>query len=177
MYMPESGADKQAKEIDEYHKLELQEIFVRTRTLVSLRVQLFSFMATAHLTILGIAFTSKQSILIFFAASLMGLLLTIDLMLMPIIDAIVARGLQIEKIYSNDRDTLCTSIISASFRNEKKANIVVSKIREANNQKEIIKLIQSRPTNKIGIWLPLMILCIESIGGLIVWHFHILPLF
>lgn len=162
--------------ISAYHKIELEETFARTRALIPLRVQVFSFIGTAHLTMLGFAFTTQKTILIFLAASLMILLVVIDSMLRPVIDVIVARGLQIEKIYSNDESALCSAIISATLRDKRKSNRLAAKFREARTQDEIIRLIKSRPSNQIGVWLPLVVIICECIGGLILWKLNLLPL-
>lgn len=176
MSVSEPDAERQVKDVSPYHKIELEEAFARTRTLISLRVQIFSFIGTAHLTMLGFAFTTQKAILIFLAASLMILLVVIDSMLKPVIDVIVARELQIEKIYSSDELALCSAIISATFGNNRKSNRFISKIREARTQDEIIRLIKSRPSNQIGIWLPLVVIIFEFIGGLILWKLNLLPL-
>jgi len=176
MSASESNAERQIGNISAYHKIELEETFARTRVLIPLRVQIFSFIGTAHLTMLGFAFSTQKAILIFFAASLMVLLLIIDSMLKPVIDVIVARGLQIEKIYSNDEGALCSAIVSATFSDKRKSYRLISKIREAHTQDEIIRLIKSRPSNQIGVWLPLAVIIFECIGGLTLWKINILPL-
>ena len=176
MSVSKPNAERKVEEISGYHKIELEEIFTRTRTLVSLRIQIFSFIGTAHLTMLGIAFSIQKLILIFSAASLMILLIKIDMMLMPIVDVIVARGLQIEEIYSNDEVALCSAIMSAALRNKREEYRLISKIREARTLDEIMQLINSRPSNQIGVWLPLIVMILEVIGGLTLWQLNLLPL-
>ena len=168
--------EQKDKEISPYHKIEIEEIFTRTRTLVALRIQIFSFIGTAHLTILGFAFTIQKATLIFTAASLMILLIAIDFLIKPVIDVVVARGLQIEKIYSNDEVALSSAVMLAALRNKRKEYILLSKIREVRTLDEIVKLIQSRPSNKIGVWLPLVLILLEGLAGLTLWKFNLLPL-
>jgi hypothetical protein len=171
-----SDSERKSEDISEYHKIELEETFERIRSLIPLRVQIFSFIGTAHLTMLGFAFTAQKIILIFLAASLMILLVVIDSMLKPVIDVVVARGLQIEKIYSKDEAALCSAIVSATFMDRRQSNRFMSKIREARTQDEIVRLIQSRPSNQVGVWLPLAVIALECIGGLILWGLKRLPL-
>lgn len=65
MSASESNAERHIEDISAYHKIELEETFARTRVLIPLRVQIFSFIGTAHLTMLGFAFTIQKAILIF----------------------------------------------------------------------------------------------------------------
>ena len=176
MSTPEVKPSPREKDIDNYHKVELEEIFEKTRTLLSLRIQIFSVIGTAHLTIIGIAFTTQKGILIFLAAGLMGLLIQIDSMIKPILDVVCARGLQIEKIYSNDNDALCVSIILATFRNRRKSYVLASKIREANTQDELIQLIRPRSSNTIGVWFPILVAFLDCVGGIFLWKFKLLPI-
>ncbi|MGD1908668.1 MAG: hypothetical protein ACFB0C_22155 [Leptolyngbyaceae cyanobacterium] len=163
--------------IDEYHKIELAEIFNRIRLLISLRIQIFTFIGTANLTILGISISEQKAILIFLGAVLMVLLMFIDSLLRPNIDIILARGIQIENLYSDDNDALLISIMLASINKPKSSYTIALKIREAKNQNEVLKLVRSRPVNyKLGIWLPLSVAMIESVGGVLLWAFNVMPL-
>jgi hypothetical protein len=170
MPFSEFKSKQRPQDIDAYHKIELEEAFARIKVLIPLRVQIFSFIGTAHFTILGFAFTAQKSILVFFAASLMVILFLIDSLLKPVIDVLTARSLQIEKIYSGDDLALCTAIVSAAFVNKRKSRRFINAIKEADTQDEIIRLIKSRPSNQIGIWLPLAVIISESVGGFILWR-------
>lgn len=168
--------NKQPKHIHEYHEIELQEIFVKSRTYISLRVQIFSFIGTAKLTLLGIAFTSQKAILILFSASLMVLLASIDSMLVPVLNVLCARGLQIEKLYSLDKDSLMMSVILSNVSNKKKTDMA-GRLREANTLDEIVKLLQVRSFNKLGIKLSIIIVSFEFVVGFILVKFNVLSLF
>ena len=86
--------------ISEYEKLELEEVFNRTRSLVNLRVQIYSFFGTANLTLLGIALGARQAGFLFVAAGLMGLLVIVDRAMLQHQSKIAVRGLELEQCYA-----------------------------------------------------------------------------
>ena len=174
MSLAESGSDPTIKNITEYHKIEINEIFTRTRALMSARVQLFSVMGTAHLTIIGIAFTVQKAILIYIAAVMMLFLMKIDSVIESIIEALIARGLQLEMLYSDDEEPLWASIVSSVSQKKIEPRILALKLSGASTQVEIIQRIKSRATKKIGIWLPISAFIFECIGGLFLWKLNIL---
>ena len=53
---------EKGESINDYHKLEIAEIFERTRSLNNLRVQVGIFLSTAHLAILGAAFSTEKAV-------------------------------------------------------------------------------------------------------------------
>ena len=92
--------DKPAVVIGEYERLELEEVFNRTRSLVNLRVQIYSFFGTANLTLLGIALGARQAGFLFVAAGLMGLLALVDRAMLHNQAKVAARGLELEQRYA-----------------------------------------------------------------------------
>ena len=174
--MPEPGDKNRPKGITEYHKIEIHEIFARTQAYAGLRFQLFSFMGTAHLTIIGIAFTVQKVILIYIAAGLMVLLMRIDAVIEALIEAMVVRGLQLELMYSSDDEPTWASIISAVSEKKIEPRALTMNLREATTPADIVRRIRGRRTQRLGVWLPVSVLLLESVGGLLLWGFGVLPL-
>lgn len=177
MHLPSPESEKSFKRINDYHQLEINEIFVRTRSLTSIRFQLFSFIGTAHLTIIGIAFTIEKVILIYVASSLMLLLIRLDAVIESIIEALVVRGLQLELMYTPDTEPLWASILAAVSRRYPEPRVLTLNIDAASPQAEILQKIQVRSTKRLGLWLPMTVLTIEILGGTLLWVWGVLPLF
>lgn len=91
---------KSVVSIGEYERLELEEVFNRTRSLVNLRVQVYSFFGTANLTLLGIALGARQAGFLLVAAGLMGLLTIVDRAMLQHQAKIAVRGLELEQCYA-----------------------------------------------------------------------------
>src|SRR5512147_614347 len=93
---------KKIDAIDDYHKLEIEEIFTRTRDHLSRRAQIYSFLATAHLVTLGLALTNQKVSLLILAISLPIILAIIDYGLKRSLASVELRGLQLEELYAPD---------------------------------------------------------------------------
>ena len=99
----QQASEKQVTAIDEYHKMEIQEIFTSIRTANTLRIQVYSFFGTANLTILGVALSAKHAGLILLAASIIGVLLLVDRQLRRYSYVFLSRGVQLEELYAPDK--------------------------------------------------------------------------
>ena len=97
--------DKQITQIDDYHKMEIQEIFTSIRTVNTLRIQIYSFFGTANVTILGLAVRDKNTGLILLAASLLVVLVLVDRQLRIYFSGLISRGRQLEALYAPDKES------------------------------------------------------------------------
>ena len=102
---PATNINNDSTTISDYHKMELQEVFNRTSTFTSLRVQIYSFFGTANLGLLGFALTSRLAGLILIAAGIIGLLALVDRQILRYQIIWYSRGLQLEEKYASDKES------------------------------------------------------------------------
>lgn len=94
---------KKENEIPEYHKLELGEIFQKTRTVETIRIQLGIFIGTINLSVLGVAFSSEKVGICFIAIGTLFILVAMDMFVVRIaLRELYSRGIELENKYSPD---------------------------------------------------------------------------
>ena len=102
--MPQTQQDAftNSTEINNYHQMEIQEIFAGIRLANSLTVQIYSFFGTANLTVLGFALGINSAGLILIAASMLGVLILANRRVRKYREFLLVRGLELEKMYAPD---------------------------------------------------------------------------
>jgi hypothetical protein len=150
--------------INEYHKLEIQEIFVRTRTSENIRIQVGIIFLTANVTLLGFAFSTQKVGLVFAAVIILFLWAIADFAGKRSIGVLYYRGLQLEKIYASEQDALL-HIYIASTSSMKKLVEQLSSITEIKNQKDRIKALRSFCFSFSDYLLPIICITLELLAG------------
>ena len=113
--------DHQKNEIEAYHKLEIDEIFERTRQMIAMRMQTGAFLGTASLTILGIGFTQKLAGLCFIAGGFLLVYLALDIISGTYSKPLYERGVKLEEKYASDPEDAILHKRAHSYK-EKKGN-------------------------------------------------------
>jgi hypothetical protein len=131
--------------IEEYHKLELAEIYERTCALENLRFQLGTFIGTVNITVVAAAFTTQKVSLIFIAIALPLLNVLHDLRLRSILRSLYNRGLTLETKYVSDAQNAILHTYSPA-----KWSSFYSSIG--------------------GFWMPVIVAIAELIVGLALWY-------
>jgi len=148
-----------SKNIDEYHKMEIEEIFSRTREHRSQRSQIYSFLGTAHLVLLGLAFNNQKISLLVLATSLIVALIVVDYSLKRTLATLELRGMQLESLYAPDPDmalihlSVATSYISSKQYERLKA---INDIKELDGRVSALR--RARPGLSGSIFLPLLVI-------------------
>lgn len=94
---------KKQTEIPEYHKLELGEIFQKTRVMETIRIQLGIFIGTVNLSVLGVAFSTDKIGICFIAIGTLFVFVLIDMFVVRIVlRKLYFRGFELENKYSPD---------------------------------------------------------------------------
>jgi hypothetical protein len=153
--------------MDEYHKVELNEIFSRTRSLESLRSQFGTFFGTVNLTALGLAFSVQKAGIVFLAAAIFAVQIIIDVFVRRNLVVLYYRGLQLERKYSAEVEESLLHIYVDSTLSE--ANLS-HQLLEISNLKEpsqrLAKLRDLRFTSG-GFWLLMVGVVVEVVIGVV----------
>jgi len=135
-------------EIEEYHKLEINEIFERTRNLINARLQAGTFLGTANLTVLSFAFSTQRAGLFFIAAGVMAIFLAVEFIASEYGKGFYARGVQLEEKYASDAaDAILHRRLSSHISR---------------------KGYYHRATMS-GVWLFVVITLVELASGILLW--------
>ena len=94
----------QKEKVNEYHQLEIQEIYQRIRDFTNIRIQITSFIGTANIAIIGVAINTQRAGLFFHAACTIVMLILADSFYRQELVAYYYRGLELEKLYSPDKE-------------------------------------------------------------------------
>ncbi|MEI7557279.1 hypothetical protein, partial [Candidatus Chlorohelix sp.] len=132
-------------QINEYHSLEIAEIYERTRSLENLRIQLGTFAGTINIGIISFAVSNQRSGFIFIATLALFLFIAVDLIERTSRKTLYERGLQLEKRYAPDSSE---AILHRRY--------ITSKM----SQKSII-----RRLSIAGFWLPVFVIIAEIALG------------
>ncbi len=98
-----NNASKKTMEIPEYHRMELGEIFEKTRTIENVRIQLGTFIGTVNLSALGVAFSSERAGIVFIAIGAIVLFILMDMVVIrKSLKRLNERGAELEEKYSPD---------------------------------------------------------------------------
>jgi len=128
--MPSSlPIDQRRTEIDEYHKLELNEIFERTRLMISIRMQASAFLGTANFSVVGLAFSTQRAGLFFIAVGIGAIYLAIDSIAGEYSKPLYARGVQLEDKYASDATDAILHRRLKSYTDRKGYSYLATRIR------------------------------------------------
>jgi hypothetical protein len=158
--------------MNEFHKVELEEIFSRIQAIDNIRVQLAGFVGGGNLTALGFAFTTRSVSLIFIAALSAALYIVVDAAQRRNLAVLCFRGFQLQKIYA--RDDIYSSLF---LYNPEIASRVLDILKQTNTSDQIrqLSLVPLKYLNFTGFWLPLFVIVLEvSIAILLLlqgWRF------
>jgi hypothetical protein len=132
--------------MSEYEKIEIEEVFNRTKTIDSLNIQIYTFFGTVNITTLGLGVSQQHSGVFLIAASMIGLLTLIIRVMRKHQVQFYMRGLVLEKRFSPDKE-------SALLHNylEKSGHLSGSRLRR--------------------YWLPLSVFFFEVLLAFISWYF------
>jgi hypothetical protein len=167
MAKEKTSLNRKPAEINEYHKLEIEEIFSRTRQLMNVRIQAATFVGTVNLAILSIALSEQKAGLIFAAASVLVLLIIIDRMIIRrSINTLFFRGMQLEDKYAPDAEEALLHIYAAVTTSHRSSYAQMVKALKLQDQEKRISTLRTyRWSSLPGLWIPLGISLIEiSIG-------------
>jgi hypothetical protein len=152
--------------INEYHKMEIQEIFLRTGTLENIRTQMATFCLTANITVLGFAFSTQKAVLVFAATIILLLWALADFAGRRNIGALYYRGLQLEKLYAPDKDSALLHIYVASTSTRRRWVKQLSDIIKIKNSDAKIKALRAFRFSFTGFVLPIIGVILEILLGL-----------
>ena len=156
--------NKKIDAIDDYHKLEIQEIFTRLREHGNRRTQIYSFMITAHLITLGLAFTNQKVSIMILALIFPIAFIIIDGNLRKSRTAAELRGLELESLYAPDPEfAFLHLLIGASPPSSKHINELrnINKIREPES---LIFALRKFQSGSISSYIALLIILATEIG-------------
>ncbi len=88
--------------MDQYHQLEIGEIFKRTSELGSMRIKIYATFATLNVSVVTISLQTQNALFTALAGFLFIILVIIDFPLRNGIRALYARGIYLEKTYCPD---------------------------------------------------------------------------
>lgn len=144
--------------MNEFHKVELEEIFSRIQAIDNLRVQLAGFLGGGNLTALGFAFTTRSVSLIFIAALSATLYIVVDAAQRRNLAALCFRGFQLQEIYA--RDDVYTSLF---LYNPEIASRVLAILKRTKPSDQLgqLSLIPLKYLNFTGFWFPLIVIVLE----------------
>lgn len=161
---------KKVDAIDDYHKLEIEEIFTSMREQGNRRTQIFSFLGTAHLVTLGLAFNNQRVSILILAIIFPIALIIIDRSLKRSRVAAELRGLELESMYAPDSEFAFLHILIGASRSSSKH---IEELRAINKIKEpdrrIILLRRIRPG--LTPYIAVLLLIIIEIGVAISLYF------
>lgn len=156
--------------INEYKKLEIQEIFIRTREYMNVRLQIFSMIGSAHLITLGFAFAYQKIGILIIAIGLLIALIIIDKNLKSVRAALELRGLQLEDQFADEPESSLLHIVIAVSAGNKNW---IERLKAINSIKDPQQRIQALRGRLLGYSITLLvplILCLIEIGlGIGVW--------
>lgn len=154
--------------IPEYHKIEILEIYQRTRELSVLRVQVATFFGTANLTLLGLAFSTQLAGLMLFGAGLLILWWIADAYAIRELKPFYFRGLKLERTYSPDwQDSLLRTYLGVSKARSDWVESL-SQIAELDSRDEQIRQLRRLKLSVVGLYRAVAILLVAEVVGALV---------
>ena len=155
--------------IDDYHKMEIEQIFIRLREHGNRRTQIYSFLGTAHLLTLGLALTNQRVSILILAIIFPIALMMIDRILKRSRVAAELRGLELESLYAPDPEFAFLHILIGASRSSSKYIgdlIAINQIKDPGRR--ITELRRIRPGRLPFIAL-LLIIIVEIILAISFW--------
>jgi hypothetical protein len=152
--------------MNEFHKVELEEIFSRLQAIDSIRIQLVGFVGGANLTALGFAFTTRNVSLIFIAALSVAIYIGVDAAQRRNVAALCFRGFQLQELYA--RDDVYSSLF---LYNPEIASRALDILKRTNPSDQIrqLSLVPLKYLNPSGFWLPLFVIVLEVGIAILLW--------
>ena len=160
----------------EYHRLEIEEIFLRTRASENIRTQLAVLCITANITVIGFAFNNQKSGLVFMAAFILLLWALADAPARRNIGVLYYRGLQLEKRYALDKEDAFLHTYIAATASKRDWVEQLSTIASIPERNERIRALRLFRFSVLGVLVPIIIASIEVALGLVL-YFTGWPLF
>jgi hypothetical protein len=156
--------------MEEYHKLEIQEIFSRTKSLETLRAQFGTFFGTANLTALGFAFTTQKVGILFLAAAIFVVQILMDTFVRRNLVVLYYRGIQLEKKYASEAGESLLHVYTAATLHEINLPHQLLEISTLRDPRErVMRLRKLRPTIG-GLWLVVLAGFVEIVMGIILFY-------
>jgi hypothetical protein len=158
--------------MNDFHKIELKEIFARFQAIDNVRVQFAGFIGGLNLTALGFAFAYKNVSLLFIAALSAALYIVVDGAQRRNMAALCLRGFQLQEIYA--KGEIYTSLY---FFEPGIASQVLPLLKETEPSKltRQLSLVPLKYLNFTGVWLPLLVIVLEITISVFLmqqgWHF------
>jgi len=160
----ELPAKKEQMKIDEYHLLEIKEIFERIRSYSSLRVTIATFFGTINLTTLGLAFNLKNAVLFIIAAATIILWIISDTYAKRELRPFYYRGLQLEKKYAPEGEEALLHTYIDVVKSRRDLKDWLSGIAELDTQTERVKKLRAIELCFGGTWLVWILICVVELG-------------
>lgn len=150
--------------IDQYHLLEIQEIFERTRAYSGLRVTIATFFGTINLTILGLAFSLQNAILFFIAAATLFLWVVSDAYARRELLPFYYRGLLLEKKYAPEGEEALLHTYIEAVKSQRDLRNWLDEIAALDSQAERVKRLRVVRWSFGGMWWALILMLAGEIG-------------
>jgi len=152
--------------MNEFHRIELEEIFSRMQAIDSLRVQLVGFVGGGNLTALGFAFTTRNVSLILIAALSAVLYMVVDAAQRRNLAVLCFRGFQLQELYA--RDDIHSSLY---LYNPEIASRVLDILKGTSPSDQIreLSLVPLKYLNPTGFWIPLFVIVLEVGIAVLLW--------
>jgi len=152
--------NESTEEFDDYHKLEMSQVFERFNAIEDKRIQLGIFFGTANLTIIGIALSVQKVGILLIGVSILIIFMLMDMRVRENIAINYYRGLQLQKKYApKDSETFWKIFQGRLF----------SKIREISEKEDLqsrleaLNRINWSTPSFIGFWMILIVIILEII--------------
>jgi hypothetical protein len=155
---------KEPTKIDEYHLLEIQEIFERIRAYSSLRVTVATFFGTINLSIMGFAFNLHNATLFFFAAASLFLWFVADTYARRELLPFYYRGLQLEKKYAPEGEEALLHTYIEAVKSRRDLKIWLGDIAKLENHADRVNQLRSIKFNFGGMWWALILIFFVELG-------------
>lgn len=155
-------------EIDQYHELEIKEIFTRTNNLSTTRLRLFSFFGSLDLTVIGFAIKSENEsgLLLILGACCLILLLVLDSFIKKLMYALYARGLILEQKYCPEKFKGTVYALTKAALMKSEFNQLNGLLGKSPQEEDIIQLLKNCFSSRFGILLPLIVMIIQVLVGI-----------
>ena len=152
--------------MNEFHKVELEEIFSRLQAIDNIRVQFAGFVGGGNLTALGLAFATRNVSLISIAALSAVLYMVVDAAQRRNLAVLCFRGFQLQEIYA--RDDIHSSLF---LYNPEIASRAWDMLERTNPSDQIrqLSLVPLKTLNPTGFWLPLFVIVLEVGTAILLW--------
>jgi len=152
----------------DYHKMEIEEIFARTRALTNLRVQILTFFGTVSLTTLGFALGNQKAGLLFIAAGISMLTVVADSFARRHQGALYYRGLQLERKYTPEGEhALLDTYVAVAAGQGFSAKLLA--LADLRDQETRVRALRHARGSIFGFWLPVLITLVEVVVGAFLW--------